>query len=449
MQLSSPGVGSGIDVRGIIDRLMSVERQPLIALATHNVELKAQVSAYGSLKGAVSTFRDAVAKLGDLAKFKIYAATSSDKEIVTSTASSSAARGVYTLVVNRIAENHRLASSQTFVDAGTTTIGTAGDTMTISVGGSAFVVESGGKTLNDLRDAINSAGTNSGVTASVIKDDLGFRLSMSANGTGSTKAITVSYSASDPFTLTTLNVDRDSSGGFTNADLDASVKLEGQFDITSSSNSLTEAIQGVTLTLKKAGTVTINVDRDTGAVERSVQDFVKSYSDLVGTMGKMRGQVLKSDSPVLLNLESQMRTILNSTSRADSSFANAFEIGVATQKSGTLDLNAKTLTTALAGDFEGVANLFADPAHGLAVQLKTLAESFLATGGPLDGRSQGIDSQLRQNDARKTRLEERIRQIELRYTQRFNSLDSLVARLTQTSNLVTQQLAGLSSQSRR
>jgi flagellar hook-associated protein 2 len=445
MQLSSPGVGSGIDVRGILESLMSVERQPLVALASQNVEIKAKVSAYGSLKSAVSTFRDAVEKLGELAKFKVYAASSSDPDVMGSTATSTAARGVYTLVVNRVAENHRLASSQTFIDAGTTVIGTAGETLTITVGGSAFVVESGGKTLNDLRDAINSAATNSGVTASVIKDNLGFRLSMSANNTGSSNALTVAYSAADPFTLTTLNTDRDSSGGFTNADLDASVRLEGQFDITSSSNSLTDAIQGVTLTLKKAGTVTINVNRDTGAVEKSVQDFVKSYSDLVGTMGKMRGQVLKSDSPVLLNLESQMRAILNNTSRADSSFANAFEIGVATQKNGTLDLNSKTLTSALAGDFDGVANLFADPTHGLALQLRNLADSFLATGGPLDSRSQGLDKELRQNDTQKTSLEERVRQIQLRYTQKFNALDSLVARLTQTSNLVTQQLSTLSN----
>ncbi len=449
MQLSSPGIGSGIDVRGIIQSLMSVERQPLIALETRNVELKAQVSAYGALKSAISTFRDAVGKLSDLAKFKVFAATSSDTAVIAATASSSAARGVYNLIVNRIAENHRLASTRTFADSGTTTMGAAGDTMTITVGASAFVVESGGKTLSGVRDAINTAATNTGVTASVIKDNVGFRLSLSANDTGSAKAITLGYSGTDPFTLTTLNTDRDGVIGFTNADLDASVKLEGQFDITSSSNSLTDTIQGVTLTLKKAGTVTVNVERDTGAVERSVQGFAKAYSDLVGTMGKMRGQVLKSDSPVLRNMETQLRAVLNSPSNAASSFANAFELGLSTTKSGTLEINSKTLTSALSSDFDGIANLFADPTHGLAVQLEDLAESFLATGGPLDGRSQGINNELRSNAERKPRLEERVRQIELRITQQFNSLDSVIARLSQSNNLLTQQLATLGGRSRR
>lgn len=445
MNLSSPGIGSGIDVRGIIERLMTVERQPLVKLETRNVELKAQVSAYGSLKGAVGTFRDAVAKLADLTKFKVYAATSSDKEVLDATASSTAARGSYSMVVERIAENHRMASSVTFANADTLTLGTDGDTMTLAVGGTGFTIASGGKTLNQIRDAINAAADNSGVTASILKDDAGYRLALAANDTGSGKALTVSYSAADPLTMITLNQDRDSSGGFTTADLNASLVLEGQFNVTSGSNNLSDVIQGVSLTLKKAGSVTLKIERDTAAVEKSVQDFVKAYSDLVGTMGKMRGQVLKSDSPILLNIESQLRATLNSASLSESAFENVFELGIATQKSGTLDLNTKTLSSALANDFDGVANLFADPNHGVALKLKELADSFLATGGPLDGRTVGIDSELRGNDRRKTTLEERLRLVELRYTQQFNSLDSLVAQLSQTGNLLTQQLAGLNS----
>lgn len=447
MLLSSPGIGSGLDVRGIIENLMSVERRPVIALETRNVEIKAKVSAYGSLKSAVSTFRDAVDKLSEPGKFKVFAATSSDTDVATATASSSAARGVYNMTVNRIAENHRMASGTSFVNADVLTLGDVGDTMTIKVGAAAFVVESGGKTLNALRDEINAAATNSGVTASVMKADGGYRLLLSSNDTGSAKALTVTYSnATDPLALTTLNADRDGTAGFLPADLDASVLLEGQFAITSSSNTLSEAIQGVSVTLRKAGSLTVNVDRDKAAVERSVQDFAKAYSDLVGTMGKMRGQVLKSDSPVLLNLETQMRAVLNSVSRADAGFANVFELGISTTKSGTLEVNGKTLSSALDANFDGVSKLFADSTHGIAKQLESLADSFLATGGPLDGRTQGLDTELRQNDARKVQLEERLRQIELRYTQQFQSLDLLVSQLSQTGQALQQQLAGLSGQ---
>src|SRR3990172_3811334 len=128
--LNSPGIGSGLDVRSIVDRLMAVERQPLVRLDTRAVELRTQVSAYGQLKGALSTFKDAMAKLNDLTKFKVFAAKSSDEAVLSASASSTAAKGTYAITVNRIAENHRLGPNQTFADTDTTTIGTVGDTAT-------------------------------------------------------------------------------------------------------------------------------------------------------------------------------------------------------------------------------------------------------------------------------------------------------------------------------
>ncbi|MBI2802763.1 MAG: flagellar filament capping protein FliD [Gammaproteobacteria bacterium] len=443
--LSSPGIGSGLDIGGIISKLMTVEQRPLVALGTHTVELQTQLSAYGSLKGAVSTFRDAVTQLSDLSKFKVYAATSSDKTIVDATASSTAARGTYNLLVNRIAENHRMAANTTFANIDTTTIGTAGDNMTITVGTTAFKVGIGGKNLAAVRDAINQAKDNAGVTASILKDNAGYHLSLSANKTGSANALSVVYSGTDPFAFSTLNADRDASGGFTPADLDASVKLEGKFNITSSSNSLTDTIGGVTLTLKAAGTVTINVDRDTAAVSTSVSNLAKAYSDLIGTMTKMRGDVLKSDSPVLLNLETQLRAVLNNPSSAASSFANVFELGISTQKNGALAVDAKVLTSAITSDFDGVANLFADPSRGIAKHLRDLADSFLATGGPLDGRTQGLGTALKQAADKKAQLQVRLQQIQARYTKQFNAMDALVASLNRSGSLLQQQLGVISS----
>lgn len=446
--LSSPGIGSGLDVKGIVQSLMSVEQQPLVRLGTREVELKAQLSAYGSLKSAVATFRDAIDKLSDVDKFKVYTAKSSDDKALTATASSSAATGVYNLEIHRIAENHRLASGTTFADSDATPIGVDGETMTIAVGGAAFTIASGGKTLGAIRDAINDAAANTGVTASIIKDDSGSRLVLSSNETGSAKAIEVTYSGADPFALATLNADRDASGGFTNADLDASLTLEGQFSVTSSSNALTETIQGVSLKLVAAGTVSLRVERDTAAVEKSVQAFAKAYSDLVSTMSKMRTQTLKSDNVSLLSIESQLRAVLNTNVEVEGGFANPFELGISTEKSGTLTVDASALGRALTADYAGVANLFADDTKGLAVRLKGLADSLLETGGPLDGRTQGLNNQIRDTAARKLQLEERLRIVEQRYTAQFNTLDGLVSQLQTTSGLLNQQLATLSGNNR-
>lgn len=440
--LSSPGVGSGIDVRGIIDKLMSLERQPLVKLGTRVVELKAQVSAYGALKSAVSSFRDAIDKIADVEKFKVFKATSSDESVATVTAGGGAARGVYNMEVLRIAENHRLAAATAYANTDTV-IGSPGEMMSISVGAAAFEIEIGGKSLAAIRDAINGAASNTGVTASILKDDEGYRLSLSANDTGSARALSVSYTAADPFALMTLNADRDGSGAFTPADLDAAIALEGQFAITSSSNTLNETVQGVAIALKKPGTLRIGVERDTASVDQSAQSFVKAYNDLIGTMAKMHGDALKSDGAALGAIESQLRNILSQESVVDGPYRNAFELGFSTQKSGQLTLDSRIFRSAMDKDYDGLANFFADGVQGLASRLRAFADSLLETGALLDGRTQGLNTQIRQEEAKKAALEQRLTLVEARYTATYTALDGVIARMTATNNLLTQQLAGL------
>ena len=447
--LSSPGVGSGIDIKGIVDKLMTVERRPLGQLDAKIQTLKAGTSAYGQLKSAVTSFRDAVAALSDPAKFKANAAVSSDSTVLTASAEASAAKGIYNVEVLRLAENHRMAAGTTYANTDTATLGSAGDTMTLGVGTESFTVTIGGKTLGEVRDAINGATSNTGVTASILKDDVGYRLVVSANDTGSAHALSASYSGSDVLSLQTLNQDRNASGGFTPADLDAAVKLENNFTVTSSTNTLTGTIEGVTLTLAKAGSSKVQVNRDTGSVQTAVQTFTKAYSGLVQVLGKLRGDSLKTDSPSLLAIQAQLRAVMNDSALPGNTFENPFQVGISSQKDGTLSVNASTLGSAINNDFEAFAKLFADPEQGLAVRMKSLADSLLATGGALDGRSQSLDSQVRDAQSQRARLTQRLTLVEARLTKTYNNLDSLVSSLQGTGNALTQQLTGLTNLSKQ
>lgn len=211
MALSSPGIGSGIDVQGIVQKLVSIERQPLAKVDARVGELQAQISAYGTLKSAVSTFRDAVGALAEPAKFKVNAAQSSDTKVLTASAGSEAARGTYQLEVKRLAEAHRLATEQAQASATEAAVG-LGSTLTLSVGGAAFQVDIAGKSLNEIRDAINGAATNTGATASVFRADDGYRLMLQSNSTGSAGFIEVVDETGAPAPFRTLNVDRDGQG---------------------------------------------------------------------------------------------------------------------------------------------------------------------------------------------------------------------------------------------
>lgn len=438
--LSTPGIGSGLDIAGIISQLMAIESQPLVNLGVDQVGLKAKLSGFGNLKSTISQFDTAMGELADLEKFKVFKAVSSDTEVLSASANSTAAKGNYAIQVTRIAENHRLAAATVFADNDTTTIGAPGDSMTISVGGTAFVVDIGDKTLAEARDAINAASDNSGVTASILQDDDGFHLTLAADDTGQDNFITATYSGVDPFTLQSLNLDRDASGTFTSADLDAVVVLENTFTITSTSNTISDAIEGVSLNLEAAGAVTLDVSRDNQKIQSSVQQFIAGYNGIISTLGELRGNVLSEERSSLLNLETQFRNVLNAEAGASTQFTFLFELGVSTSLDGTLSLNTSIFDTALNNDPQGVADMFANATTGLAVRFTELASSLISAGGLLDSREQSLNSQIRDVEAARTNLQFRLVQKEQALVSQFAALDALLANLSATSSFLSTQL---------
>lgn len=440
--LSTPGVGSGLDISGIIDQLLAIEQQPLVQLGADQIELQAQLSAFGQLKSTVSLFSSTMTELKEPEKFRQTKALVSDTEILTASSDSSAAKGAYNIAVERIAENHRLAAGTVFADTDTTEVGLAGDTMTIEVGSpeDAFTIDIGEKTLGEVRDAINAASDNQGVTASILKDDTGSYLILSADDTGSDNFISLTYSGADPFSFNSLNQDRDGSLSFDADDLDAVVTLENTFTITSTDNSITDAITGVSLTLEKAGSVTLDVTRDNAAIQSSVQQFIGLYNEVVGTMIEMRGDILADERSALISLESQFRSVLNTPAGDSEKFDFLFELGVSTGLDGTLSLDSSVFNSALDNDPIGVADMFTNAESGLAVRMDELASSLISAGGLLDVREQSLDSRIRDLEDDRTRLEFRLVQKEASLVQQFSALDALIANLTTTSSFLQTQL---------
>ncbi len=446
--LSSPGIGSGLDINTIVSRLMQVEQQPLLRLQVRQQQVQAELSGFGQLKSAVSNFQSSMDGLDDATRFRAFTAKTSDDKLVGATASATAARGVYGVEVVRLAENHRLAAGTVYADSGTTVIGTAGETMTIDVGGTAFTVSHGGKTLAQIRDAINDAAGNSGVTASILKDDSGYRLTLSADATGSGSFVGATFSAADPFALSSLNVDRNGDAGFTAADLDAVLEIEGQFTVTSTTNTVTDAIEGVTLALKDEGTVTVNVERDLEAARKGIKAFVDGFNGLIAATTALRGKELATERGALNAVEAQLRAVLNASAGGDGAYTLLFQIGISTGADGRLTIDNKQLDGALAEDLDGVAGLFARAETGYAVRFSALADDWLSANGMLAGRSESYERQLAQIEQRGLDLEARLTSIQDRLFKQFNALDGLVAQLQSTGSFLTQQLAALPAANR-
>ena len=386
MALSAPGIGSNLDVNGIVSQIMALERRPLTVLDTKEAKYQAQLTAYGSLKGALSSFQSAVAALASPARFSAVTASFADTTVATATASSAAAAGSYSVEVQTLAQSHKLksatfAATSTTVGTGTLTIrfGTySGGTFTLNPDQAAqtISVDASESSLAGVRDAINTA--NAGVSASIVNDGSGNRLIIASKDTGVANALKITVedddlANTDNAGLSQLAYDA-STGGTTNltqtfAAQNATAVIDG-IAITKASNTISDAIEGVTLNLLKTNTpsaTTLTVTRDTAGIQAAVQSFVTAYNDLnkiVTDLSKYdaankRSSTLTGDATVR-SVQTQLRGVFNTTlSTAGGGLTALSNIGISFQKDGTLKLDSSKLTTALSDSTKDVSTLFA------------------------------------------------------------------------------------------
>ena len=360
MGLSSPGIGSNLDVNSIVTKLMSVEQQPLATFDKEEASYQAKVTAYGSLKGALSSFQTTMQSLATATRFQAQAATTGDPSIFTASATAAATPGNYTIDVDHTAQSQVQASHGLASDRSASSTGT----LQIKVGsGTAqnISIDSSNNTLAGVRDAINAA--NAGVTATIVNagGTTPYKLVLNATATGSANTITVTNGLAAGGLhdeIATLAEVRGAS--------DAALTVNG-VSVSSASNSLANVVPGVTLNLLDSGSTTLTVARDNGAVESAISSFVQAYNDVNKTISSLtaynaaskKGGPLLGDSTAQ-NLQTRIRATLGQAlTGTGSSFTTLSQVGVSFQKDGSLAVDSAKLSKALASNFADVPALFA------------------------------------------------------------------------------------------
>lgn len=435
--LSAPGIGSGLDVNGIVGQLIALERRPLQALQQRTQEFQSQLSAYGQLKSSLSSFASSMEALATPDKFKVFTSTSSDEDVLTASTTSAGGAGTFDIVVTNLAERQKLATSTTFTD-GDTEVGTG--TLSITVGSNNFdvVIDNDNDTLAQIRDAINNAADNQGVTASIINETGGSRLVLTANNTGTANTVSVAVSSA------TGNLSQLESANLNTiqAAEDATLTIDG-FNVTSSSNKVSGVVDGLELDLKKTGSATVNTERDTDAIKESVQDFVNAYNSVRSTTLRLKTGSLEGDSAIR-TIENQLRSVINTQpSGLGGTFTALQEIGVTLDKDGNLSLDSSDLEDSLDTDLASVAAIFSDPTEGYAARFKALADNMVDTDGIVDSREDGLNDRIRSNEDRELAFERRLTAVEAGLRSQYSALDGLLAGLQSTSSFLTSQLATL------
>jgi flagellar hook-associated protein 2 len=384
MALSSPGIGSGLDVNGLVSQLMALEQRPLSLLNTKEAKLQAQLSAYGSLKGALSSFQSAVAALATPAKFTAVKASVADSTVLSASAAATASAGSYSIEVQTLAQAQKL-KSDTF-DATSDAVGTgsltiqfgtySGGSFTLNPEKSAktITIGSANASLAGVRDAINAA--DAGVSASIINDGTGYRLVLASKEAGVANALKITVADDDATHTDTAGLSRlaydATTGGTTNLSQtvpaqNATAVIDG-ISISKSTNIWTDAIEGVTLNLlKETSTTTLKVAKDTAGTKAAVESFVKAFNDLNATLTNLskydavnkQASILTGDATVR-SVQSQLRGLFNTAlSTAGGGLTSLADIGVTFQTDGTLKLDSSKLTAALNDGAKDVSTLFA------------------------------------------------------------------------------------------
>ena len=440
--VSSPGIGSGLDVNSIVTQLVAAARAaPDKRLAAASDKDNTTISALGTLKSALSSLQTATKAMGSTGALGKSTAQSSDSTIFTASTTGGGSAS-YSVEVVSPATASKIASGN-YANA-SASVGTG--SVTVSVGASSFTVSTtaSANKLTDLVSAINGSADNKGVTASIVTDTNGSHLVLQSQKTGTANTVTLSSASSaDGTSFISTSVVQ----AATNAEL----KIDGS-TVTSSSNTVTDVINGVTINLVKASpgvTNTLSIAPNATAAASAVQDFVTAYNTALSTIsglikfdptGAANGALL-GDSTAQ-NLMTQLRSIVGGAVTGSGTYNMLSQIGISSSKDGTLTLDSATLKNALSTDIGSVQKMFS-AAGGFGTQLSSLLTDTLTVGGSIDSKTQSLQADLKDIAKQKTALDTRMSAEQTRLLAQYSALDTMVATLKSTQDYLTQQLANL------
>jgi len=456
--ISAPGIGSGLDINSLVQQLVAAEGDAKTrALVNKRSAAEEQISAFGKLKSNLSAFQTAIQALKDPDTFSGNKATSGEPSVFSVTTTTSLTSSSFQVEVNTLAEAHRIVSPG--VSDADTVVGT-GD-LTLQVGTDVFTL-----TIDEENNSINTSTDNTGVTATIINVDDGSRgtesrLVLTSDSTGTANRITVTVTDddlndADTAGLSALVFDPDGSGitnaSETNAAVDSVIFVDGQ-QVTGSSNTVSSAIDGVTISLLEARpgeTFSLDVTLDKSKITNAVKTLVDNFNALARLMKDLsvfnaetgEAGVLLGDI-TLLSLNTTLRRQLgDSVQGITGEVNNLVSLGITTNADGTLKLDSSKLSAMVDSNLQQVSDIFSSE-NGIAERLDNFLDGYLKSNGVIQGKTDGLNDTVEDINDSLVDLERRLETTRLRLQAQFAAMDALVSRLNSTSSFLTRELANI------
>jgi flagellar hook-associated protein 2 len=471
MAITALGTASGLDLESLVKQLVQVERVSKESrLEKVSKSLDSSLSGFGKLKSALSKFQDAVKALSTenlSARTTTVKQPTDDKTYLEAKAKTTSATGSLDIKVNALAEGSRLETAGGAFTSATSIVSTTAGTLTFSAGAKTFDVDvTANMTVDQLRQKINSTGSNFGVSANLINSsETGTKLVFTSNVTGDGNNLSVTNNNADLDSVST-------SGGLIVAKnaADAVITIDG-IATKSKTNVFKDAIQDAELTVSNitpdGNNAQMTIATDKKQAEDKIKAFMDSYNALVTEVDTLsRNRVLSTDGKTVileggdLNGDSMVRSIMSqvstimtgAVSTSDPKLNNLYALGITFNDKGKMEILASSsfgnlsgrerLDKALDENYDLIGSLFTSN-EGLGTLSSKLTTAFTQRGGLLEGKQESITAQIKKNGKDKEAFELYMFSFENTMRQRYGALDSQLGSLQRTSSFLSQQLGSL------
>ncbi|MDR0207805.1 MAG: flagellar filament capping protein FliD [Pseudomonas putida] len=464
---SSVGLGSGLDIGAMVKAMVGADtaaKQAQINRQTSNNS--AMISGIGSLRSALTAFQDAMKKLNDKTapSFNAFAAKSGNEAVVKVTSSNSAVAGSYDIAVKQLATSSKVASQR--FDGGASSAISEGK-LTLTQGDKSYDIDvAAGATLQSVRDQINKELGVNGISANIVNEAGGSRLVLSSSTTGAKTDISLT-GITELEIVGTTQMSGTGAGFITAKAQDAELTIDG-LTVKSSSNTVSNAISGMSLELTGVSAkaadnsitpTSIKVSADNDGLKKSVQSFVDAYNTLQKAITSLTASSRDADDNLVLgplsndpttrSLVADIRQVLSETGAGDR-LTTLGQLGINTQKDGTLEFNSVKFTAAMNDKKLGseVQQLFTGT-NGIFERMNKAIDPYNRTDGSLASRKAGLDKAAKNLSDQQAALDRRTESLTESLTKKFVALDAALGKMKAQADQITSIFEAINAQAKK
>ena len=467
--ISTPGVGSGLDVKSIVSQLVALEKQPLTQLQTKATSLQTKLSSYGRIKSELASLQDAAAALLNKSAWDTKTFASTNTSAVSGAAEPGALAASFSIQVTQLAQAQSVRTAPVTTNAGIGADGRldiqsgewSGNTFTPGAGSAVSVSVAATDTLTDIAAKINASGA--GMTAFVVRSGTEERLLMRGNNTGNAAGFQVKSFDGSGTAITDgetgvgkLAYDASPTAFYgmtqTQSALNAAMTIDG-IAVSSATNTVSDAVPGVTLNLSAVTTsaAQITIGADKAEAKTKIEAFRAAYNTLNATLSELTRYNGSTNKPAALQgdstavgLQNVLRAMVGATGPSGTTVNRFSDMGLELQRDGSLSTNTTKLDASLLSlptlktFFEADSgNALTD---GMARRIRDFSRTANGIDGNVDGRNKDLKRAIQANAVEQERVTARVARTEVRLYAQFSRLDANMASLSALGSFVSQQV---------